>query len=55
MTRLRREVDDVATVALVVLVVPLTWALLLGWAWPRAAPGLAGCVGAAVLGWRARS
>ena len=39
MTRLRREVDDVALVALVVLVVPLTWTLLLGWAWPRAIAG----------------
>jgi hypothetical protein len=39
MTRLRREVDDVATLALVVLVVPLTWTLLLGWAWPRAIAG----------------
>jgi hypothetical protein len=39
MSRLARELDDVATLALVVLVVPLTWTLLLGWAWPLAVAG----------------
>jgi len=48
--RLRREVADVALLALVVLVVPLTWTLLLGWT----ALGLVCCAGAAILGWRAR-
>jgi hypothetical protein len=39
MTRLRREREDVATLAMVVLVVPLTWWLLLGWTWPRSLAG----------------
>jgi len=38
-TRLSRERADVATLAVVVLVVPLTWWLLLGWSWPRSLAG----------------
>jgi hypothetical protein len=34
-----RERDDARTLALVVLVVPLTWWLLLGWSWPRSIAG----------------
>ncbi len=39
MSRLRREGDDVTTLVMVMLVVPLTWWLLLGWSWPRSLAG----------------
>jgi hypothetical protein len=39
MTRLRRELDDVATLALATLVVLLTWTMLLGWTWSHSVAG----------------
>jgi hypothetical protein len=47
-TRLRREIDDIVTLATTLAVVPLTW-LLIGWRWPRSVSGHDGLANVLVL------